>query len=159
MKKRSNHSSQHFDEMQERLRADGYKRAYFSLIATIGGICIYNTVSDQTIPNFILSSILIASLMISLMVFGLYCIKNDSFFFIGQNWKAYFGLCLIVGVVHIVNAVSVIAPLAKTTEHSGVLFEGYISRIISSGFMAITFFTLAIAIAVKMFWNSNSKED
>jgi hypothetical protein len=149
----------HFDEMQERIRAKGYKIAYFTTLILLCGLIVADTSMGMEIPPYALSGLIIVVVMVSFLVWGIYCIIHDSFFFLGQNWRDYFIVCLIVGFVQGIALVSGLMGWIKEEVHTQSFFEMIFTKVSTSGVMAITFLTLAAVVGIKMLSNRNAVEE
>ncbi len=149
----------HFDEMQEQIRAEGYKIAYMTTLFLLCGIIVVDSAIGSAIPEYILGGLLMAVVMISFLVWGIYCIVHNSFFMLGQNWNSYFSICLIVGAVNIISFASGILGWTKEEVHTQSLIEMILTKVSTSGVMAITFLTLAAVVGVKMLTEKNTGEE
>lgn len=147
-----------FDEMQMRVRAEGYKIAFFSLLIMLVGIIIYDTIAGEALPQFVLSGLLIVVVMLSFTIWGIYCIRHDSFFGIGQNWTTYLCVCIGVGAIQCVSFVSEFVRIIST-EHDEEFIHLFFAKAASSAAMTFTFFSMAIAIAIKMIASKKESED
>lgn len=149
----------HFDEMQEQIRAEGYKIAYITTLFLLCGIIVIDTSIGRELPEYMIGGLLLVVVMISFLVWGIYCIVHNSFFMLGQNWNSYFSICLIVGVVNIISFVSGIIGWTKEEHHTQSLIEMIFTKVSTSGVMAITFLTLAAVVGIKMLSNRNAVEE
>ncbi len=155
-KRRANH---HFDEMQEKIRAEGYKIAYLTIIILLCGIICVDSVLGAVFPKYFLGGLLMIVVVISIAVWGIYCIAHDSFFFLGQDWRNYFSICLIAGAVNLASFVMGLMSWFDEKVHTQSLTEMIFTKTSTSGTMAITFLALAAAIGVKMIIKKDTCED
>jgi hypothetical protein len=149
---------EHFDEMQEKNRAEAYKYAYFTTLLLLVMVAIYEYIVGP-IPHYILGGLILAVLMISLLVFGLFCIHNDSFFFIGQDWKKYLIYCTALGTVWVVDFIINLSNLLTKTDITAELANGIISKLVLYGANAVTFLSFSVAICIKMFADRKESEE
>ena len=122
------------DERQERLRGQGYKLGYFTMLA---GTAVVLTVSGLTKSLVTASLGIWISMLVSLLVFAGYCIWNDAYYGVKANPKKYIILMLLITIVDGVNTFlqfqngwiledgtlnsGAIAMLAATIAFGGVL--------------------------------------
>ncbi len=103
--KKSDQSGQHYDEMQLKYRAQGYKIGFF---VTLGGIFLLVFLTDvvdsfrDVIP---LSFCMAAVGFAGLVSFVVYCIFKDAFYSIGQKRRSYIILCILIIVLNGLGAV------------------------------------------------------
>ncbi|WP_026524947.1 MULTISPECIES: DUF6442 family protein [unclassified Butyrivibrio] len=147
-----------FDEMQEKVRAEGYKIAFFSVLAMLTGIIIYDVIAGEALPQYVLSGLLIVVVMLSFTIWGIYCIRHDSFFGIGQDWKTYLCICIVVGAIHCSSFVSEFVRIIST-EHDEAFMHLFFAKAASSAAMTVTFLSMAVAIAIKMIASKKESED
>ena len=134
---------QGYDERQLQIRANAYRIGFVSLMVAVLALMFLQTWSRWTevVDN---SFALLAALMFSLTVFGVYCILHDAFFKRTESPKAYFILCIVVLAG---NALPVIGNL---TKNKSLLVNGKLT--FSSGGNAVcvvTFFAFLIALVIK----------
>ncbi len=153
------HKTEHYDELQLKNRAEAYKRAFFTIIVLLCGIIVYDTCSGNTLPPFVLSGLLIIVVMTGFLVFAVYSIWHDAFFYLGQSWKAYFGVCIGVGLVQLIELISVISRILKGGEYEENFWNLVLSKVSASAMMTITFITLAVVIGIKQYRENKICED
>ena len=139
-----------FDERQELIRGRGYKYATFTLLillaldmmAESSGIIDVLPVAREIVTFFII--------MAGVMVYALYCIKNDSFFGVGQDTRTYRAL---MWVIIVLNAFTGLNGL-----RDGVMENG---KLASSPCMSLVFCTgftiIMIALYVKKAKNAREE--
>lgn len=131
-----------FDERQELVRGRGYKYAFLTVMILI---FLYMTVDMLGITDlmpFAHSSLAIAILFIGVMVYAVYCIKNDAYFGIGQNRRTY---CILLGFVVVFNLLSAVMNLRDEPFEGGKVALGPCIQIMC----VITFAVVLIALLVK----------
>ncbi len=153
------HKNEQYDEMQLKNRADAYKIAFFTAIILLCGIIIYDTCAGTALPQYFLSGLLIIVVMASFLVFAVYSIWHDAFFYLGQSWKTYFGVCIGVGIIHLSELVSAIVRISNGSEHDVNFWHLAISKVSTSAMMALTFLTLAVVIGIKQIRESKVSEE
>ncbi len=146
-------AEQHYDEMQEKIRADGYRIAYVTTLVVMSVFILFVYLSQIQLQAYQLGAILIVIAMSGIMVFGIYCIIHDSFFFIGQDWKQYFIVCLVVALA---NGIPFVSGLVKSFGTDGGQFD---YTVITNGFMLIMFLSYAVAIGIKMTGGARGSEE
>lgn len=156
---RTKNQNTQYDEMQLKNRAEAYKRAFFTIIALLCGIIVFDTCSPVNLPQYALSGILIIVVMLSFLVFATYSVWNDAFFYIGQSWKGYFSICIVVGAVQLIDFISTLVRYFNGKDHTQNIWYFIISKASTSCTMAITFFTLAVVIAVKQLRDKKTSEE
>lgn len=151
--------NEQYDEMQLINRAEAYKIAFFTMIILLCGIILYDTCMGTALPQFVLSGVLIIIVMSGFLVFAVYSIWHDAFFYLGQSWKTYFGICIGVGIIHLVDFISSITRITDGNAHEENFWFLAISKLSTSCMMAVTFLTLAVVIGIKQIKESKISED
>ncbi|WP_029319103.1 DUF6442 family protein [Butyrivibrio sp. AE3004] len=151
--------NEQYDEMQQKIRADAYKRAFFTMIILLCGIIVYDTCAGKVLPPYVLSGLLIIVVMTSFLVFAVYSIWHDAFFYLGQSWKSYFGVCIAIGIIQLIEFISTISRYFDKSEHNENFWQLLISKVSTSAMMAITFITLAVVIGIKQIKENKVSED
>lgn len=143
----------HFDEMQLIKRAKGYKIGYFILLI---GLTIYAGLSaydpglkdrvEPTIAVFII-------MMISILIFAIYCIFNEAFFTIGENSKGYSFVCVAMILLNGIGSYRTISE--------GEFFKDGILTYSGTGNIVITiiFTIILICIVAKSIMNKKEAEE
>lgn len=110
-----------FDERQELVRGRGYKYACFTLL----GLLTLDLLLEST---DIFESITVSRplaiffmILVGVMVYALYCIKNDSYFGVGTDARTYRA---VMWVVVVCNAVSGFSGLKDGAMENGKLAFG-----------------------------------
>ena len=95
-----------FDERQELVRGRGYKYACFTIIGLVAldmlaeSFKVFeSTPLTQTLALFFI-------LLTGVMVYAVYCVRNDSYFGVGQDTRRYRALMWIIVVCNAVSAVT-----------------------------------------------------
>ena len=139
-----------FDERQELVRGRGYKYACFTLLSLV--------VLDLLIESFGAFEILPVSrelfmffaIIVSVMVYALYCIKNDSYFGVGTDYRTYRA---VMWVVIVCNAISGFSGLKEGALVNGKLnFSPFASLI-----FCLAFVIIMITLSIKQ--HSLAKEE
>ena len=151
--------TEQYDEFQLKNRAEAYKRAFFTMIILLCGIIFYDTCAGTALPPYVLSGLLIIVVMTSFLVFAVFSIMHDAFFYLGQSGKGYWVMCIGIGIVHLINLIYSISRILNESSHDEKFLNLIISKVSSSGMMTITFLTLAIVIGIKQLKEKNSCED
>ncbi len=157
MRKRK--ASVQFDEMQEGVRAKGYKIAYFSTLAMLCGIIFYDVVAGAALPEYVLSSLLIIVVMVSFTIWGIYCISHDSFFGLRQNWKSYLIICIVVGSIQLISFIDHVIRLSGSETVQTQFWHLFLSQLSTNAVMAFAFYALAIAISVRLVASKKESEE
>ena len=147
---RSRKSDIHFDEMQEKYRAEGYKRAYVSTMIMLAGIILYDFSVDGTLPKFVLSVLLVGVLTVGAIIWGIYCIKYDSFWGLGKTIKSQMYTCIIASFLQLVSFICQLVEILNKKMSSEQFERLFLPRLALGAFVALYFFALAIALVFKM---------
>lgn len=143
----------HFDEMQLIKRAKGYKIGYFILLIGLtayAGLSAYNpdlkNRVEPTIAVFII-------MMISILIFAIYCIFNEAFFTIGENSKGYAMVCVAMILLNGIGGYNSISEGEFLKD--GVLgYDGTGNLIVTAVFTVIL-----ICIIVKSIMNKREADE
>lgn len=141
--KNSTRRDTHYDEMQLKIRATGYKIGFF---VTLIGIFIFGFLIE-IVPNF--GSIISPSFcmmavgFVGIVTFAVYCIFKDVFYAIGQNRKGYILICILVIVANGIGAVGHIMD-GDLLENGRVTFSACGGLLCAAGF-----FVILISLIVK----------
>ena len=143
----------HYDEMQLKFRAAGYKTGFF---VTLAGIMVYIVLSELSdgFNNAVGSTFaMYAVAMAGIVAFAVYCISKDAFYSIGQNKRYYMILCVCVIVTNAVGAAGEIAGGTIPAE-GRLTFSNSANFVTMAGFLIIL-----IALAVKNAKDRNEVEE
>ena len=141
-KVKGNVSKGHYDERQELLRGRGYKYAFFTVMGLLSAYLVADGMGLMEILPFTSAAMAFAILIIGVLVYALYCIKNDAYFGVGMNKKSYVILLLfVVGI----NAFSVIMDFMTGSYDGGKIALGPSMQILC----VIVFSVILIALLVK----------
>lgn len=110
-----------FDERQELVRGRGYKYACFTMLGLL--------VADLLIESYDAFEVLPVSrelyiffmILVGVMVYALYCVRNDSYFGVGTDTRTYRA---VMWIVIVCNAVSGITGLRDGAMVDGKLAFG-----------------------------------
>lgn len=131
-----------YDERQELVRGRGYKYAFFTVVILIFLYMIVDMLGITDMMPFTHSSLAIAILLIGVMVYAVYCIRNDAYFGIGQNRRSY---CILIGFIIVLNLLSAVMNLRDEPFEGGKLALGPCVQIL----VVITFGVVLIALLIK----------
>ena len=139
-----------FDERQELVRGRGYKYASFTML---GLLCVdlliesYNAFDVLPVPRTLALFFIILT---GVMVYALYCIKNDSYFGVGTDVRTYRA---VMWIVIVCNAISAFAGLKDGALEDGKLAFGPWASLL----FCIAFASIMISLSVKQ--RSLAKEE
>lgn|GEM_PF-1854408 len=148
--------SEHYDEMQLQIRADAYKYAYGTTVVLLAGLILTVSIDSAAVPSYLLVGVLIIIMLAGVLVFGVYCIKHDSFFFIGQDWRRYFWLCIAVDSINLFTLVTNLFALSGEMEP--LKRQGLIANIITETGIVVFFTVIIVMLVTKMFSNKKDAE-
>ena len=110
-----------FDERQELVRGRGYKYASFTMLALLVlDLLLESLDAFETLPVTRMLAIFIM-ILAGVMVYALYCIKNDSYFGVGTDSRTYRA---VMWIVIVCNAVSGFTGLKEGAMEDGKLAFG-----------------------------------
>ena len=131
-----------FDERQELVRGRGYKYACFTLLGLITADLLAESFGIfETLP-VTRDLALFAIILAGVMVYALYCIKNDSYFGVGTDTRTYRA---VMWVVIVSNAISGFSNLRDGAMVDGKLAFGPCASLL----FVIAFVIIMIALYVK----------
>ncbi|MBO7631696.1 MAG: hypothetical protein J6S78_05145 [Lachnospiraceae bacterium] len=142
-----------FDEMQLIKRGDAFRAGFFTLLGCVFMLMILENWKTWT-ENVTLMFSCVAIVMVSLVVFGVYCIAHDAFFRMRESKKFYLGICFCVVFANSMQAVTYFLD-KKTLLENGKVSISPCGNLLIAG----TFLILAIAIVVKMFAAKKEEKD
>ena len=130
-----------FDERQELVRGRGYKYACFTLLGWVTlDLLLESFDAFETLPVS-RELFLFFVIIVSVMVYALYCIKNDSYFGVGTDIRTYRA---VMWIVIVCNAISGFSGLREGALVDGKLnFSPFASLIFCLAF-AVIMITLRI---------------
>lgn len=124
-----------YDERQELVRGRGYKYACFTLLCLVTlGLLLESFHAFETLP-LTRELFLFLVILAGVMVYALYCIKNDSYFGVGMDTRTYRA---VMWIVIVCNAVSAFSGLSN----GGAMIDGKLTF----GPWAALVFVIAFAI-------------
>lgn len=131
-----------FDERQELVRGRGYRYACFTMLGLLVlDLLIESLGAFETLP--VTRSLWIFFMILAgVMVYALYCIKNDSYFGVGMDTRTYRA---IMWVVIVCNAISAFSGLREGAMVDGKLAFGPFSALL----FVIAFAIIMIALSVR----------
>ena len=131
-----------FDERQELVRGRGYKYACFTMLGLmvldllLEGYNAFDTLPvSRTLAIFFM-------ILAGVMVYALYCIKNDSYFGVGTDVRTYRA---VMWIVIVCNAVSGFTGLRSGAMENGKLSFGPCASLL----FCLAFVIIMITIRVK----------
>ena len=139
-----------FDERQELVRGRGYKYASFTMLGFLTlDLLLESFDAFETLP---VTRTLAIFLMIlaGVMVYALYCIKNDSYFGVGTDTRTYRA---VMWVVIVCNAISGFSGLKDGAMVDGKLSFGPCAALL----FCLAFVTIMIMLSIKQ--RSMSEEE
>lgn len=133
-----------FDERQELVRGRGYKYACFTLLCLLVVDLIaesYGVFDSTPLTREIAIFVMILA---GVMVYALYCIKNDSYFGVGTDTRTYRA---VMWVVIVSNAISGFSNLKDGAMVNGKLAFGPCASLL----FCLAFVIIMIALYVKKY--------
>lgn len=130
-----------FDERQELVRGRGYKYACFTLLIMLALDLLAEAYGFFDASVFTREIAIFFMIIIGVMVYAVYCIKNDSYFGIGTDTRTYRVVMWILIVSQLINAVS---GLGEGALINGKLDFGTVSSLLLAA--ALTVIMLALYI-------------
>lgn len=131
-----------FDERQELVRGRGYKYASFTLLILITLDLLIESYNAYDVLPVSRTLALFIIILAGVMVYALYCIKNDSYFGVGTDTRTYRA---VMWIVIVCNAVS-----GFTGLKDGAMVDGKLSfRPCASILFCIAFVIIMISLRVK----------
>ena len=139
-----------FDERQELVRGRGYKYACFTLLVLLGLDLLAESFElFDTLP-VTRSFALFFIVLVGVMVYALYCVRNDSYFGIGTDTRTYRALMWVIVAL---NGFSAITGFRNGAFIDGKLAFGPASALL----ICIAFAILMITLYVRK--KSSADED
>ena len=139
-----------FDERQELVRGRGYKYACFTMLGLLVlDLLIESLDAFETLPVTRSLAIFIM-ILAGVMVYALYCIKNDSYFGVGTDTRTYRA---VMWIVIVCNAISGFSGLREGAIEDGKLAFGPCASLL----FCLAFVIIMISISVKQ--RSAAKEE
>ena len=131
-----------FDERQELVRGRGYKYASFTMLALLVlDLLLESFGAFEKLPVTRTLAIFIM-ILAGVMVYALYCIKNDSYFGVGTDSRTYRA---VMWIVIVCNAVSGFTGLKDGVMVDGKLDFGPCASLI----FCLAFVIIMISISIK----------
>lgn len=133
----------HYDEMQLKIRADGYKIGFFVTLGVLFTFGFLSELIDTFGKVFSMSFCMMAAGFAGIVTFVLYCIFKDVFYSIGQNRRGYMILCVCVIIANGIGSVRHISE--GTFLEDGMVTFSNCGTILC----AVSFFLILIALIMK----------
>jgi len=131
-----------FDERQELVRGRGYKYASFTLLGLITLDLLAEGLGAFATLPVTRELALFFIILTGVMVYALYCIKNDSYFGVGTDYRTYRA---VMWVIVVCNAVSAFSGLRSGAIVVGKLAFGPFSALL----FVLAFAIILISLSVK----------
>ena len=131
-----------FDERQELIRGRGYKYASFTMLGLLVlDLLLESFDAFETLP---VTRTLVIFIMIlaGVMVYALYCIKNDSYFGVGTDSRTYRA---VMWIVIVCNAISGFSGLKDGVIVDGKLDFGPCASLL----FCLSFVIIMVSISIK----------
>lgn len=149
---KSNNSRDEYDERQQLTKGKGYCYGFFTVVAAnFIYLCYLEIVENPVVSPSVAT---LAIVCIGIVVFEIYCIKNDAFW--GIRYKNSLYKCIwIWAFVAVVNLfVGVMNVLEK-----GLFIDGRIEfESVANLIIGITFFVMGVAIMIKLAIEKRNRE-
>ena len=139
-----------FDERQELVRGRGYKYAFFVVIILLTIELLAEGFNAFDILPLTRMLTLFFILLVGVMVYAIYCIRNDSYFGVGTDARTYKA---VMWIVIVCNAVSGFAGLREGALVDGKLVFGPCASLL----FCIAFIIIMISLSAKS--RSSAEED
>ena len=141
----------HYDELQLKNRAEGYKIGFFVTAAATLVLILLSEAFNGFFDNIEPSAAFLAALMVGIVTYAVYCIAKEAFFYVNDKGAAYMILCAAICAANVVPAVRSVKLMAGG---AGFTFE-YGSNLI----MEASFLIILAAIAVKTLQSRKEADD
>ena len=126
---------QDYDERQLAIRAEGYKRGFFTMLVMI---CVLFFINEAEIKvPFDNDFFLFAVIMLSVDVYSIHAIENGAFFSINDRGLYYI---VMVGIVTVCNGISAVGHMIDGTfKNDGMIMfsNGGSSFVLTIGFLVM----------------------
>ena len=131
-----------FDERQELVRGRGYKYACFTLLILLVLDLLAEAYGFFDATVFTREIAIFFMIIVGVMVYAVYCIKNDSYFGVGTDTRTYRAVMWIMTISQLINAVSGL--------RSGALVNGKLDfGTVSSLLFAAAFTVIMVCLYVR----------
>ena len=131
-----------FDERQELVRGRGYRYACFTMLGLLTlDLLIESLGVFETLPVTRTLAIFIM-ILAGVMVYALYCIKNDSYYGVGTDTRTYRA---VMWIVIVCNAISGFSGLRSGATVDGKLAFGPFASLL----FCLAFVIVMISISIK----------
>ena len=140
---KKNHMKGQFDERQELVRGRGYKYATFTLLVlmTIDLLLEGMGIFEKIVITRELAIFFI--IVTGVLVYALYCIRNDSYFGVGNDTRTYRAVMWVIIVCNLISGISGLRDGAFTPD--GKLSFGPVASLI----FVVMFTAIMIALYVR----------
>ena len=131
-----------FDERQELVRGRGYRYACFTMLGfLVLDLLVESLGAFETLPVSRTLGIFVI-ILAGVMVYALYCIKNDSYFGVGTDTRTYRA---VMWVVIVCNAISGFTGLKDGAMEDGKLAFGPCASLL----FCLAFVIIMISLSIK----------
>ena len=131
-----------FDERQELVRGRGYKYACFTILGLLTMDLLIESFNTFDALPVTRTLVLFVIILAGVMVYALYCIKNDSYFGVGTDTRTYRA---VMWIVIVCNAISGFSGLKDGAMENGKLAFGPCASLL----FCLAFVIIMISLSVK----------
>lgn len=141
--RRSRAEHRQFDERQLALRAEGYRKGFFTTLAA--GAAALFLVEAEIVPLACATLMMYLALIAGIVTFAVFCIVKDVFFHIGEKGTYYMVVC---GVIVLADGAAAVSEIVN-----GTILENGVPTFMScsSLVLALVFLVILIALLVRKF--------
>ncbi len=148
----------HFDEMQEIYRSRAYKLVFNCISIVLGVYIVYDIIALQEWIRLDASVLAIGVLTVAVLVFDFYCIKNDAFFYVGQQTRFLSLAYVVLGIINIISFVGQVKMDVQDqvafVKNNCLVFKNCYSQL----FLGVVFCSLGVMAMVKRFREKNPED-
>ena len=130
-----------FDERQELVRGRGYKYAFFTVLGLITLDLLAEAFGAIEALPFTRTLVIFFIILAGVMVYALYCIKNDSYFGVGTDTRTYRA---VMWVIIVCNAISGFSGLREGAMADGKLAFGPCASLLFCAAFVVIMITLSV---------------
>lgn len=143
LKKKYHKGDEYYDERQILVRGKGYKISFMTVVVinVLYSLFLYGITKEFVSSQFVI----LASAYIGIVVYTLYCIFNDAYLQVGQKYKSW---VIILLVVTIGNAYCVITNPDRVFNE-----DGFATSFSYNLLFAVSFAIILIGVAIKSYFD------
>ena len=142
-KKESGGQTYQYDERQKLVRGNGFRISFMTvfLLNFIYGVFLYGLTKDIVSPQLVV----IAIGFIGWIVYSIYCIFNDAYLQVGQNYSygKWILLTTFLVVIYLIQA--------YFNRGQGFIYNGFATGFSMNLMLAFFFFVILVSIVIKAF--------